>query len=203
MWPHPDDQEQDDDEPGWFPRLLSAQHDEAWGWPYGATREEEEPTGEPPIEIGWLKVAAVFVGALIAVSVAINGVSYGFERAIDALGWTRATVAERLQANGIRVACMACVLLAAIALYWLRIRRRTIYGLTELGFAGYAGFKALDQVQADGLVAGITLVSSVYLMVRGLDNFGQGLHRRGIALSFLPVDGSAPGRPAAGSGGGT
>lgn len=70
------------------------------------------------------------------------------------------------------------VFLLGVGLYWYRERYRLAYGITEffIGFmmSGYVFYPAFEYSSLQ-LVHAIQLLGGLYVMVRGLDNMGQGL----------------------------
>lgn len=61
-------------------------------------------------------------------------------------------------------------------LFTLRTHYRTTYGVIEVGFSAIVASTALTQLlDTDGVNGWIGIGASVYLVVRGLDNVGQGL----------------------------
>lgn len=77
------------------------------------------------------------------------------------------------------VAGVGAVLLAGIAAFALRLWLRRIYGMAEVLFALVVAWNALSASnQLSTFQALIVLVSAVYLVVRGLDNWLQGVKAR-------------------------
>jgi hypothetical protein len=63
----------------------------------------------------------------------------------------------------------------AVALFALRSYRRLWYAYLEISFALYSGHVALSKIDKDGIAEWATLAAAAYLLVRGLDNFIEGL----------------------------
>lgn len=69
------------------------------------------------------------------------------------------------------------ILIIGVALYVVRQKRRVAYGLLEVGFAMAYGWYAINKVAHVGYVETISVIASVYLVVRGLDNITQGVNQ--------------------------
>jgi hypothetical protein len=59
-------------------------------------------------------------------------------------------------------------------LYLFRKKKRTWYGIVEVSFALAYGWNAINKVTKVGYVETISVVASIYLVVRGVDNYIKG-----------------------------
>jgi hypothetical protein len=76
---------------------------------------------------------------------------------------------------------VATVLVSIIggALFLLKRRFQTVYGLSEIGFALVVIWSGIGRVQTSGDAASwIALVGGAYLIVRGLTNYDEGRKKR-------------------------
>jgi hypothetical protein len=73
----------------------------------------------------------------------------------------------------------ALILVSGSLLYLVRQKWRLTYGLLEVAFATVYGFFSLQKIGgAKGYVETVSVVASVYLVVRGIDNVVIGLKSR-------------------------
>jgi hypothetical protein len=85
-------------------------------------------------------------------------------------------ISEEVQTTRGRFVAMSLLLALAVALFGLRVRRRSIYGVVELAVGLFIAWRSLDSVKpgAGPLAAGATLMAGVYLIIRAFDNIHQG-----------------------------
>ena len=80
-------------------------------------------------------------------------------------------------------ACSAIILFIGIALFWVRGRYPIIYGTTEVVvgvIAAVNAFARADFVMSIDPNITIQILGGIYIIVRGLDNFGKGLKATGL-----------------------
>jgi hypothetical protein len=80
----------------------------------------------------------------------------------------------------------------SIWLYRWKVVHRASYGAAEFVFAFVVGFGSVGAVAAQGMAALLGVVSSAYLMVRGIDNFMEG--RKALAQMRTAALGPSPGK---------
>src|SRR6267142_1923330 len=78
------------------------------------------------------------------------------------------TKSGTIVATGILIIC-------SVLLYLYRTYHRDLYGLFEFGIAVVSGWAALGEFFTQGLSAWLVVISSLYFMIRGLDNFFIGM----------------------------
>jgi len=111
----------------------------------------------------------------------------------DILAW--------LPGHSFRVIGMILVVLAGAVLFWVRLKFRMLFGLTEVAFACYVAWDKIPcvdiasstgnsalAVNASTIAVGL-ISGSIYLLVRGFDNMHQGyIHNKTAIKSFLKLD---------------
>lgn len=81
------------------------------------------------------------------------------------------------------------IFVVGVGLYWFRENHRMYYGALEITFALAYGWFAINKVTAIGYVESISIIASVYLVVRGLDNYILGKEMRAKQAAIdKPVD---------------
>lgn len=97
-----------------------------------------------------------------------------------------------LPTSSARSVGLILIAIISIGLFMFRIKHRSCYGLTEVAFAMFVGFKQLPNVTTADLdlassmsIAPVLLTGSVYLAVRGMDNVHQGLKNDSVMLSCM------------------
>lgn len=89
------------------------------------------------------------------------------------------------------------LLVVAFGFYWVRANYRIAYGIAEFSFGLYSAFSALSPYSPDFDLTTLTsdltkifsLVGGIYVMVRGLTNFGDGIKGTSIEIywrKFFP-----------------
>ena len=72
---------------------------------------------------------------------------------------------------------MGTLLIALLGglLFWFRTLRQTWYGVVEIAFALAYGWYAINKVTTVGYVETLSVIASIYLIVRGIDNYLTGI----------------------------
>jgi hypothetical protein len=105
-----------------------------------------------------------------------------FAALADILRWALAQKLASAQVGAFAVAGFALV--AGLMLFWLRLRLRLVYGLSEvivgLAIAAWRGYgETTSGVPSSPEFYFAILTASIYLVVRGLDNMHQALQSNG------------------------
>jgi hypothetical protein len=83
------------------------------------------------------------------------------------------------------------VIAVALALYSIRCRFRTFYGLNEALVGGFATMNVLASMKLDystlTLAHWLQVAAGLYLIVRGLDSIGVGLEQQGRGNTWRSV----------------
>ena len=88
------------------------------------------------------------------------------------LGWVRFVAPSNLY----NVIGVGAILIAGIAAFSLRLWLRRFYGITEVAFALVVAWQIAGKLaQLSIIESSIALGASVYLIVRGLDNWLKGV----------------------------
>ena len=118
----------------------------------------------------------VLILFLVPIMVALGGLFYYSIAAsvVDLYKWVRS---PRISKNGVVLITICLSLSLGLLLFFFRLKLRAVYGLTEtvvgLGIAGLKTQNINHQFDAEFYLA--ILTASIYLVVRGLDNFHQGI----------------------------
>jgi hypothetical protein len=117
-----------------------------------------------------------------------------------ALDYLRLLALHFIQAipdNSIRSIGILTVIVVGTLLFWIRLKFRIFYGLTEIAFGCYIAWDRLPEInvrsffgkplqigEANALAIGL-ISGSVYLLVRGLDNAHVGYKQRKEVITEL------------------
>ena len=123
------------------------------------------PPDNTPAPFRWLFYSVWFV---ILLGLSIIGIQALFRSLFT--GWQ--TLPRIVATSSGAFTCSVFVLAMGAGFYWLRERRRFIYGTLELGAAAGAAYYACMQLarNEDRTEWALALVGSVYIAVRGYDN---------------------------------
>lgn len=67
------------------------------------------------------------------------------------------------------------IFIVGAILYWFRENKRKQYGIIEVSFALVSGWVGINKIETSGFVETITILTAIYLIVRGLDNYYIGV----------------------------